>query len=89
MSKVLNFLGNTTQAIGNVFGNFFDIIIQFIFVPIIVLFSIVIFFGIQYYLIKFYIFVFSNVFKFAQKLYQISMGEGIFNSVKNKFTKNE
>lgn len=82
MSSILSYIGNTTQAIGNVFGSFFDTIANFILVPLIVFFGIVIFFGIQYYIIKLYIFLGKSLISGIVNILSIGSGEGIL----NKFT---
>lgn len=51
------------ESIASSFNTFFDIIINFIITPIIVLFFVFLFFAIQYALIKFYIFLGTQAIK--------------------------
>ena len=48
------------ELLSNVFGTFFEYIILYIFTPIIILFGLAFFFGIQYIFIKLYIYLFNG-----------------------------
>jgi len=64
------------ESLASSFNTFFDILINFIITPIIVLFFVFLFFAIQYALIKFYFFLFKELMKGYFKFMEWFRGKG-------------
>lgn len=66
--SILSFIGNTFSTIGDVFSIFFNFIIYNLFVPLMTIFFLVLLIGVQYYLIKLYIFLFTKGVEYGKNL---------------------